>query len=227
LLYVTILVTLVILSSFIVVHSYAQEAEVKHLLRVSSSPNIIFIPGGGSYSAGTSVTLEAPESWRDYRFEGWEINGRWSSENPLIIVMNRNYNIDAVYTKTESVGEIIVDSIPRVTEITVDDTIYLPSELPLSFDWETGSDHTLIISHIVNETPDTRYKFDSWKDRSRETFRSITAARTILFTIAGVRSSFHSAITVFGLFIMTLPFDASVFPRIKFVTRIRSLIYDM
>jgi len=191
LLYVTILVTLVILSSFIVVHSYAQETEDKYLLRVSSSPNIIFIPGGGSYSAGTSVTLQAPESWRDYGFEGWEINGRWSSENPLIIVMTRSFNIDAVYTKTGSVGEIIVDSVPRVTEITVDDTIYLPSELPLSFDWEAGSEHTLIISHIVNETPDTRYKFDSWKDRSRETIRSITVDEDNVNFIALYKTQYY------------------------------------
>jgi len=178
------LVTLVILSSFIVVHSYAQETEVKHLLRVTSSPNIIYLAGGGSYADGTSVTLEAPEMWRDYKFEGWQIDGRWSPENPLTIIMNRSHNIEAVYTKTGSVGEIIVDAIPRVTEITVDGTIYLPSELPLSFDWEKGSDHTLITSDIVNETPDTRYKFDSWKDRSRETFRSITVDEDNIHFIA-------------------------------------------
>jgi len=168
------LVTLVILSSFIVVHSYAQESEVKHILRVYSSPNIIYLAGSGSYAAGTSVTLEAPEGWRDYRFEGWQIDGRWSFENPLTILMNRGHTIEAIYTKTGSIGEIIVDAIPRVTEITVDGTIYLSSELPLSFDWQQGSDHIIIVSDIVNETPDTRYKFDSWKNRSKETFRSIT-----------------------------------------------------
>jgi len=168
------LVTLVILSSFIVVHSYAQEAEVKYLLRVTSSPNIIYLDGSGSYAAGTSVTLEAPEAWRDYKFEGWQIDGRWSFENPLTISMNRSHNIEAVYTKTGSVGGIIVDAVPRVTEITVDGTIYLPSELPLTFDWEEGSEHTIIVSDGVKETINTQYKFDSWKDRNTQLFRTVT-----------------------------------------------------
>jgi len=174
LLSLTILLTLVILSSFLVVHSYAQELEEKHFLRVSSSPNIIYLAGGGFYDSGTSVTLKAPETWRDYKFEGWQVGGRWASENPLTILMNRDHSVEAIYSKGAGVDEIIVDAVPRVTEITVDGTIYLPSELPLSFDWQQASDHTIIISDIVNETPDTRYKFDSWKDRSKETFRSIT-----------------------------------------------------
>jgi len=174
LLYLAILATLIILSSFIVVHSYAQESEVKYLLRVTSSPNIIYLDGTGSYAAGTSVTLEAPEAWRDYKFEGWQIDGRWSFENPLTISMNRSHNVEAVYTKTGSVGEIIVDAIPRVTEITVDGTIYLPSELPLSFDWDDGSQHTIIVSDGVRETINTQYKFDSWKDRNTQLFRTVT-----------------------------------------------------
>ncbi len=190
LLTLTILLTLVILSSFLVVHSYAQE-EGNYLLRVTSSPNIIYIAGGGFYDAGTSVTLKAPEEWRDFKFEGWEIDGRWSSENPLTIVMNRGHSIEAVYSKTASVDEIIVDAVPRVTEITVDGTIYLSSELPLSFDWQQGSDHTIIISDIVNETPDMRYKFDSWKDRSKETFRSITVGEDNRNIIALYKTQYY------------------------------------
>ncbi len=168
------MVTLAILSSFIVVQSYAQEFDGKYLLRVTSTPNIIYLAGGGFYDPGTSVTLEAPDTWRDYKFDGWQIDGRWTFENPLTISMNRGHNVEAIYGKTSSVGEIIVDAVPRVTEITVDGTIYLSSELPLSFDWDEGSQHTIIVSDGVKETINTRYKFDSWKDRNTQLFRTVT-----------------------------------------------------
>lgn len=199
-LYLTILVTLAILSSFIVVHSYAQEFEDKYFLRVTSSPNIIYLAGAGSYNAGTSVTLEAPENWDEYKFERWQIDGSWSFENPLTILMNRNHNIEAIYTKTASVGEIIVDAVPRVTEITVDGTIYLSSELPLSFDWDAGSEHTIIVSDGVKETINTRYKFDSWKDRNTQLFRTVTVNEDTQNYIAFYRTQhYFKPITEIGI----------------------------
>jgi len=200
LLYLAILVTLVILSSFVVVHSYAQVSEGKHFLRVTSSLNTIYLPGGGFYDAGTSVTLEAPEVWRDYKFEGWEIDGRLSFDNPVTLVMNRDHNVEAIYTKTGSVGEIIIDAIPQITGITVDNTIYLPSELPLSFNWEDGSVHSIIISDVVNETPDTRYKFDSWKDRNHQTIRTITIDQDTRNIIALYKTQYYiKPITELGI----------------------------
>jgi len=146
----------------------------KYLLRVHSEPNILFIGGSGSYVAGTEVTLDkVPAVWQDYEFVGWKVNGMWASDNPISITMNRNYEAVAVFASSEGISGIIIDSIPRVSEITVDGTIYLADELPLSFDWEDGSSHYLSISSIVKKSQNTRYKFDSWKDQSQEAIRTI------------------------------------------------------
>ena len=144
-------------------------------LKVTSNPNILFVGGGGFYDEGKSVTLEKiPEVWQDYVFIGWKIDGLWSNQNPPTIVINRNHDVEAIFEKQTGIGKITVDAIPRISEITVDGTIYLPDELPLSFDWADGSEHSIIISDVVKQTPNTRYKFDSWKDQNTDTSRTIT-----------------------------------------------------
>ena len=153
----------------------AQQSVAQHVLRVSSSPNILYISGAGIYDEGTVVNIDkVPETWQEYKFAGWKIDGTWTNENPISIKMDKPHTVEAVYTKLDGTGSILIDAIPRVTEITIDGTIYLPDELPLSFDWPTGSEHTLIISDVVKQTPNTRHKFDSWKDLNQETQRTIT-----------------------------------------------------
>lgn len=143
-------------------------------LKVSASPNIIYITGTGTYTAGTVVTLEQPpEIWKDYVFEGWQVDGRWTIQNPLKIVMNTHHNVEAIYSKNIGLGEIIIDSVPRIAPITVDGTIYLPTELPVTFNWIEGSDHTIIIEDVAKQTTNTRYKFDSWKDLNTDISRTV------------------------------------------------------
>ena len=165
---VKLFVVLAIVASFVFVEVNAQTSEStsQYILRVRSEPNVLFISGGGLYDKGTSVPLsEAPESWREYTFIGWKIDGIWTDENPPTIRMDRNHEALAVYEKSES-GKILVDTIPRITEITIDGTIYLPEELPVSFDWETNSDHIITVPSTVKESPTTRFVFDSWKDKN-------------------------------------------------------------
>ena len=165
---VKLLVVLAIVASFVFVEVNAQTSEStsQYVLRVRSEPNVLFISGGGLYDKGTSVPLsEAPESWREYTFIGWKIDGIWTDENPPTIRMDRNHEALAVYEKSES-GKILVDTIPRITEITIDGTIYLPEELPVSFDWETNSDHIITVPNTVKQSPTTRFVFDSWKDKN-------------------------------------------------------------
>jgi len=169
-----ILLLLVFVTAFVVIEASAQ-TETYHLT-VKSNPNIIFLSGGGDYNAGTSVKLDsAPLKWQDYTFVGWKIDGRWSVENPPTIRMDRAHTAVAVYDKTNLVGGLIIDTIPRVVEIAVDGTIYFPDELPLSFDWETGSKHVISIPASVGKDPQTRYVFDSWKDQDTKLLRTITA----------------------------------------------------
>ena len=101
------------------------------------------------------------------------MDGRWSLENPPIIRMDRAHTVEAFYEKSNIVGGVIVDTIPRITDITVDGQIYLASELPLSFNWELKSDHVISIPSIVKEDPNSRFKFDSWKDKNQQSFRTI------------------------------------------------------
>ena len=144
-------------------------------LKINSVPNILFISGNGFYDSGAVVTPEKmPEVWQDYRFVGWKVDGLWSNQNPPTILMNRGHDVEAVFEKQEGIGKILIDAIPRISGVTVDGTIYLPEELPLSYDWPVGSTHTLVLSDFVKQTPNTRYKFDSWKDLNAETLRTIT-----------------------------------------------------
>jgi len=164
--------------SVVVIEANAQTQpteSVEHLLKISSSPNILYLGGTGFYPHGIAVTVDpAPETWQEYRFVGWKIDGMWSSENPPTILMNRSHEVQAVYTRDEGIGEIVIDAIPQVTSITVDGTIYLADELPLTFDWEVDSTHTISTMDVVKQNPNTRYKFDSWKDQNQETSRTIT-----------------------------------------------------
>lgn len=157
---------------FVVIDASAQTET--HHLTVKANPNIIFIDGSGDYRVGTTVTLDgAPESWRDYTFVGWQIDGRWSVDNPLVVTMDRSHTAEAIYERTGVIGGVVIDTIPRVAEITVDGTIYLPNELPLTFNWATNSQHVIGLSAAVNDGFDTRYVFDKWKDQNQILLRTV------------------------------------------------------
>ena len=144
-------------------------------LKVSTAPNILYITGSGFFAQGTVVTLDkAPEQWQDYEFIGWKIDGIWASENPPTIVLTRNMEALAIYEQLHGIGKIKIDTIPRVSSVTVDGTIFLPDELPLTYDWSVGSTHSIILSDVEKQSPNTRFKFDSWKDLNQEIIRTIT-----------------------------------------------------
>lgn len=172
-----ILQKLILFAIFFMVVGITQvnaQAPQEFSLRVSSEPNILYISGAGFYPEGTVVTLQkVPDKWDDYEFAGWKIDGQWTTENPPKITMNRAHDVLAVFTKTTGFGEIKIDAIPRISEITVDGTIYLPDELPITFDWEVGSTHSVIISDVVKQDANTRFKFDSWKDLNTEVSRTV------------------------------------------------------
>src|SRR3990170_4163756 len=158
----TLLILLVCVASFSIIEASAQVSSESFTLRVRSEPNILFIGGGGEYKSGTEAAIDAaPEKFEDYTFVGWQIDGRWADGNPITVRMDNSHSAIAVYSK-DLAGSIIVDTIPRVSEITVDGTIYLPDELPLSFSWLDGSTHILNAPSIIKESPGTRYVFDSW-----------------------------------------------------------------
>ena len=170
----TLVLLLVCVASFTIIEASAQESIEGYNLRVKTDPNILFLDGSGFYTAGTTVTIDAaPQTWNEYTLVGWKVDGTWADGNPITIRMDSSHTVTAIYTKDIG-GSILVDAIPRVAEITVDGTIYLPDELPVSFSWQDGSTHVISASNIVNESPETRYVFDSWKDEKSDNDRTIT-----------------------------------------------------
>ena len=170
-----IVLSIFFLSLVTITNASAQQSVQQHILEVKSSPNILYIPGTGVYDEGTLVKIEkVPDEWQEYTFAGWKIDGVWTSANPVSILMDKAHTVEAIYTKSIGTGAILIDAIPRITSITVDGTIYLADELPLSFDWAVGSAHTISILDVVKDTPNTRHKFDSWKDQNEQIDRTIT-----------------------------------------------------
>src|SRR3989304_9258092 len=152
--YSKILVLLAFVFLIGITSAFAQENKEQHYLKVTSNPNILFVGGGGFYDEGKVVTLDKmPEIWQDYTFLGWKVDGMWANSNPLIITMNRNHDVEAIFEKQTGIGKITIDAIPRISEITIDGTIYLPDELPLSFDWAEGSDHIITILDVEKQPP--------------------------------------------------------------------------
>jgi len=196
----TLLILLVCVASFSIIEASAQVASTESFtLRVRSEPNILFIGGGGEYKSGTEAAIDAaPEKFEDYTFVGWQIDGRWADGNPITVRMDNSHSAIAVYSK-DLAGSIIVDTIPRVSEITVDGTIYLPDELPLSFSWLDGSTHILNAPSIIKESPGTRYVFDSWKDKNTESDRTVkVSSGTLEYVVLYKTQHFLKPITEYG-----------------------------
>lgn len=147
----------------------------KFSLTVLSDPPILFIEGSGEYTQGTTVTTgKAPELFRGYKFVGWQVDGQWYAGNPVTIRMDKDHRAVAVYTGVQNLMPITIDTIPRVTNVIVDGTVYLSSELPLKFDWPLRTRHEITIENTeIEEGLSTRYVFDKWTDLSKEQRRII------------------------------------------------------
>jgi len=145
-----LLVLLIVVVSLAIVEANAQQMPDEFRLKVSSTPNIVFIGGGGIFPAGTVVTVEkAPLQFQGYEFQGWKIDGTWASGNPITISMDRGHDVEAVYEKSDT-NLIKIDSIPRISQITIDGEIYLPNELPAKLNWAKASEHIISIPNFVD-----------------------------------------------------------------------------
>jgi hypothetical protein len=187
--------------SITVIEVNAQTPDLFYL-RVKSEPSsLLYIGGAGSYKEGEIVTLTAmPDKWEDYKFSGWKIDGSWSTENPPKIVMNTSHEVVAVFEKVQGTGgdAITIDTIPRIAGITVDNDIYLPTELPLSINWDATTNHIITAEKTVNENPDKRYIFGSWKDGNVDPVRTVKPDEGTSF-IALYKTQFYlKVLTEFG-----------------------------
>ena len=187
----------VILVSFVFMSTaYAEIKEYN--LRVRTEPNVLFIGGSGVYKEGAVVTIDkAPDVWQNYKFVGWKVDGGWVTVNPPNIRMDTNHEITAIYTKND-IATLKIDAIPRVAKISVDDKIYLPSELPLALTFPFGTTVTIAIDEVMDDDPNTRYVFDVWKDMEKSNQRMITLDDDVSLT-ALLKTQFQlKAISEFG-----------------------------
>ncbi len=69
---------------------------------------------------------------------------------------------------------VTIDMSPRITSLTVDDTIYSPVALPASFVWAPGSVHSCEVLTTVAYGPGTQYVFSSWSDGNTSPSREIS-----------------------------------------------------
>jgi len=171
----SIAILLLSIISVMVIPVFAEESS--HYLRVRTEPlNLLFVSGQGYYKHNEYVTLqEIPQTWQGYKFVGWKIDGAWTPDNPPKIRMDSSHEAIAFFEKSEGQGgkKVVIDTIPRIAEITVDNKIYLPTELPLTFDWSEDSDHIVILQPTVNENANIRYVFEMWKDKNTEFVRTV------------------------------------------------------
>lgn len=178
--------------------AYAESDDLFNL-RVSTEPNILFLNGGGYYSQDELVTIgKAPEEWKEYVFLGWKVDGVWTSDNPVTVRMDGNHRAVAIYEKKNH-GSVTIDAIPRVAQITVDGTIYLPTELPLALSFPMGSEHRVSIQSTILEDPNTRYVFDKWKDVNSDLSRVIKIEKDVDLTALFKTQYFLKPISEFGI----------------------------
>ena len=174
----------------------------EHFLKVRSQPDILFMPGSGFYNADKVVKLEkAPETWQGYTFVGWKVDGKWADGNPISIKMDRAHTVDAIYEKGIGSLKYTIDAIPRIAEVNVDGVLYFADEFPLTFDWDKGSSHIILVEDVVDQSSSTRYKFDSWKDSDTSLQREVTVeedSEKIKFTILYKKQHYLKSISEIG-----------------------------
>ena len=75
----------------------------------------------------------------------------------------------------ENSYRITIDVYPMHTFVVVDGKTYLPTQLPVTFTWEKGSIHSIILPNTqIYKEEGTRLVFTQWDDGSKEMSRVIT-----------------------------------------------------
>lgn len=163
-------------------------------LTVLSDPSDLISRGENEwYKAGSTVTLErAPDKKTGYKFQGWWIDGTPVSSNPPTVEMDQSHVVEARFSKYYTV---IMDTYPRVSPITVDKRIFLPSSLPLTFEWTQDSEHTFgLPADAVPGSVGTRYIFTGWNDLEKNTSRRVTVRSDTAYT-ALLKTQYYFSIT--------------------------------
>ena len=184
----TLLVVSVSLITLLETEVFAETQQ--HLLKVDTQPKIFYISGAGLYDEGdTAVTGKAPLVWNEYRFIGWKVDGTWYADNPVTLTMDRAHEVVALYEKGTPTSKVTIDTIPREANIVVDDIIYTPSDFPLNFYWEEGTEHSI---ELLEKTSSNgiRYVLDSWNDQNISQTKIITVGEEDINLVGILKSQY-------------------------------------
>jgi len=75
---------------------------------------------------------------------------------------------------------ISIDTVPRIASVLVDNRLYLPTDIPLQFNWKVGSRHTIQLNDLTAKNGvGSRYIFDTWTDQSTNPTKTVTVKNDI------------------------------------------------
>jgi uncharacterized repeat protein (TIGR02543 family) len=119
------------------------------------------IPGNQTYLSGTSVDIKAINATH-WEFAGW--SGDASGLLNTTITMDGDITITATFTKIIYPINIILSGVDNDftgTVVTIDGTEYTAENLPLSFNWESGSEHSFEFVSTLSVNNGKQYVWES------------------------------------------------------------------
>jgi uncharacterized repeat protein (TIGR02543 family) len=119
------------------------------------------LPGNQTYLSGTNVDLKAFNATH-WEFAGW--SGDASGLTNTTITMDGDMTVTATFTKIvypvafylSGVGNDFAGAL-----LTVDGTDYTAADMPLSFNWESGSQHTFKFASALSVNSGKQYVWES------------------------------------------------------------------
>lgn len=150
------------------------------------------LPSTFNWQEGSWHSIEIPQvkvtdpNGERYTFSQWNDLDTSSKRNVRVV---GDFNYVAIFSKGsgfptgQSTSLLTFDTYPRQSGIIVDGKVYLPTQLPSSFEWVIGSVHTVSVQKpIMPAGEETRYAFSSWDDLDENATRIITVVDTASYT---------------------------------------------
>ncbi len=132
-----------------------------YTLTITTAGQGTVTPSNTSYLSGTTVDLNAVAALH-WKFSGW--SGDASGTANTTITMNGNRTVTATFTKTLYTVNFAVSGVGSDysgSALTVDGTEYLANAFPLTFTWESGSNHSFAYASTLGASSAKRYVWSS------------------------------------------------------------------
>jgi hypothetical protein len=126
---------------------------------------------GSSYKANTSgVPTGGAGSWTEEITDDYQLD-------------DTNLDFSTATPPEPQTVQMTLGAEPKTdVAVTVDGVRYGSDQLPMVFDWATGSTHTLEVSPTIEGAIGVRYVFVQWSDDSKDATRTLTATEAASLT---------------------------------------------